>query len=37
MAQIQQEHIQPLTIGWVVLLVGSLMVIGFLNHYADHR
>jgi len=35
MAQISPEHVQPLTIGWVTLLVASLLGIAALNHYAD--
>ena len=35
MAQVSEEHIQPLTIGWVTLLVASLLVIAGLNHLAD--
>jgi undecaprenyl pyrophosphate phosphatase UppP len=36
MAQVSQEHIQPLTVGFVTLLVVSLMGIAALNHFADH-
>jgi hypothetical protein len=35
MAQISQEHVTPLTTGFVVLLVTSLGLLGLLNHYAD--
>jgi hypothetical protein len=35
MAQVNQEHVNPLTMGWTVLLVGSLLLIGVLNHFAD--
>ncbi len=36
MALVSQEHVVPLTIGWVVLLVGSLLAIAGLNYVADH-
>jgi hypothetical protein len=35
MAQISEEHVMPLTIGWVTLLVASLLTLAALNHYAD--
>lgn len=35
MAQIDSEHITPLTVGWVTLLVASLLAIAALNHFAD--
>jgi hypothetical protein len=35
MAQVEDEHITPLTIGWVVLLLASLGGIALLNHFAD--
>jgi hypothetical protein len=35
MAQISEEHLAPLTVGWVVLLVGSFLLLGVLNHVAD--
>jgi hypothetical protein len=35
MAQINEEHVAPLTMGWVVLLVTSFLLLGALNHYAD--
>lgn len=36
MAQINPEHVTPLTMGWTVLLVASLLLIAGLNHLADH-
>jgi|HubBroStandDraft_2_1064218.scaffolds.fasta_scaffold199757_2 hypothetical protein len=35
MAQVSPEHVQPLTTGFVVLLVASLLGIAALNHFAD--
>lgn len=35
MAQVSPEHVTPLAVGWVVLLVASLLGIAVLNHYAD--
>lgn len=35
MAQVSPEHIQPLTTGFVTLLVGSILLIAALNHYAN--
>lgn len=35
MANVSQEHVTPLTIGWVVLLVSSLLAIAAMNHFAD--
>ena len=35
MAQVDADHLAPLTIGWVVLLVGTLLALGALNHYAN--
>lgn len=35
MAQVSNEHVGPLTIGWVALLVASLLAISALNHFAD--
>ncbi len=35
MAQVSSEHIQPLTVGWVTLLVVSLLALAALNRYAD--
>jgi hypothetical protein len=36
MAQVSSEHVGPLTVGWVTLLVISLFGIAALNHFADH-
>ena len=36
MAQISPEHMTPLTVGCVVLLVASLLAIAGLNHLADN-
>jgi hypothetical protein len=36
MANISPQHIQPLTAGFVGLLVGSLVVIALLNYAANH-
>jgi hypothetical protein len=36
MAQVNAEHVQPLTIGFVTLLIASLLGIAALNHFADH-
>ena len=36
MALVDNEHVVPLTVGWVVLLVGSLLAIAALNYAADH-
>lgn len=35
MAQVQEEHLFILTAGWVGLLVGTLLLLGTLNHFAD--
>lgn len=35
MAQVDQAHVNPLTMGWTVLLVLSLLGIATLNHFAD--
>lgn len=35
MAQISPQHVQPLTMGFVALLVGSLFGIAILNHVAN--
>lgn len=35
MAQISPQHVQPLTMGFVGLLVGSLLVLGALNKLAN--
>ena len=37
MAQVSPEHVTPLTIGWVVLLVASLLGISALNHIANKQ
>lgn len=37
MPQISPEHVQPLTAGFVVLLVGSLLAIAGLNRVANRR
>lgn len=36
MAQVSPEHLNTLAVGWVVLLVVSLLGIAALNHLADH-
>ncbi len=35
MAQISPQHVQPLTTGFVTLLVGALLGIAVLNHIAN--
>lgn len=35
MAQISPQHVQPLTMGFVGLLVGSLLALGALNKLAN--
>jgi len=35
MAQVDPEHIAPLTAGWVTLLVGTFILLGVLQHFAD--
>ena len=35
MAQVNPEHIAPLTAGWVTLLVATFLLLGALQHYAD--
>lgn len=35
MAQVNPEHVQPLTVGFAVLLVASILALGALNHFAD--
>ena len=35
MAQVEPEHVMPLTIGWTALLVASLVAIAAMNHYAN--
>jgi hypothetical protein len=35
MAQVDPEHLAPLTAGWVTLLVASFILLGVLQHYAD--
>jgi len=36
MAQVSPEHVTPLTQGFVILLIASLLGIAALNHFADH-
>lgn len=35
MPQISPQHVQPLTMGFVALLVGALLGIGILNKLAN--
>ncbi len=35
MAQVSPEHVQPLTTGFVTLLVVSIGIIALLNHYSN--
>jgi hypothetical protein len=35
MPQVSPQHIQPLTMGFVGLLVGSLLILGALNKLAN--
>ena len=35
MPQVSPQHIQPLTMGFVALLVASLLGIGVLNKFAN--
>jgi hypothetical protein len=37
MASISPQHVQPLTMGYVGLLVFSILVIGALNHAANRK
>ncbi len=36
MALVDQSDVPKLAVGWVVLLVGSLLAIAALNYAADH-
>ena len=36
MALVDHDDVAKLSVGWVVLLVGSLLLIAALNHAADH-
>jgi hypothetical protein len=36
-AQISEQHVQPLTMGFVALLVGSLLALAALNKAANWR
>lgn len=35
MPQVSPQHVQPLTMGFVALLIGSLLAIGVLNKLAN--
>jgi hypothetical protein len=35
MAQVSPQHVQPLTMGFVALLVGTLLALAAVNHYAN--